>query len=183
MGYGVPYPGVALPRSVSGIVYGLQHYSGVPNEQLEWHGHNDFYKSVVNASTAWLYGASAVNCSLFGIGERTGNIPLEAMIFEYASLKGTLDGMDTRVITELADYFTNEIGYQIPNMTPFVGKHFNTTRAGIHADGLDVYKRQINTSIYILRFLKLLQQKCFNTTMNLPPQAAFASCKNGFLRA
>ena len=136
MGYGVPYPGVALPRSVSGIVYGLQHYSGVPNEQLEWHGHNDFYKSVVNASTAWLYGASAVNCSLFGIGERTGNIPLEAMIFEYASLKGTLDGMDTRVITELADYFTNEIGYQIPNMTPFVGKHFNTTRAGIHADGL-----------------------------------------------
>ena len=136
MGYGIPYPGVALPRSVPGIIYGLQHYSGVAPAQLEWHGHNDFYKSVTNAATAWMYGASAVNCSLFGIGERTGNVPLEAMVFEYASLKGTLDGMNTKVITEIADYFTKEMGYQIPDMTPFVGKHFNTTRAGIHADGL-----------------------------------------------
>jgi isopropylmalate/homocitrate/citramalate synthase len=136
MGYGVPYSEVALPRSVPGIIYGLQHYSDVPSEQLEWHGHNDFYKAVSNASTAWLYGASAVNCSLLGIGERTGNIPLEAMVFEYASLKGTLDGMDPTAITEIANYFRDEIGYNIPNMTPFVGRNFNVTRAGIHADGL-----------------------------------------------
>ena len=136
MGYGVPFSEVALPRSVPGIIYGLQHYSDVPSDMLEWHGHNDFYKSVANASTAWLYGASAVNCSLLGIGERTGNVPLEAMIMEYASLRGSLDGMDTTAITEIAEYFKNEIGYKIPPMTPFVGKNFNVTRAGIHADGL-----------------------------------------------
>ena len=136
MGYGVPYPEVALPRSVPGIVYGLQHYSDVESEYLEWHGHNDFYKAVTNASTAWLYGASAVNCSLLGIGERTGNIPLEAMCFEYAALRGSLDGMDTTAITDIARYFKEEIGYEIPPMTPFVGRSFNMTRAGIHADGL-----------------------------------------------
>ena len=136
MGYGVPYTEVALPRSVPGIIYGLQHYSDVPSEMLEWHGHNDFYKAVANASTAWMYGASAVNCSLLGIGERTGNIPLEAMVFEYASLRGSLDGMDPTVITEIADYFHYEMGYDIPVMTPFVGRNFNVTRAGIHADGL-----------------------------------------------
>ena len=136
MGYGVPYTEVALPRSVPGIIYGLQHYSDVPSEMLEWHGHNDFYKAVSNASTAWLYGASAVNCSLLGIGERTGNIPLEAMVFEYASLRGSLDGMDPTVITEIGEYYKKEIGYKIPDMTPFVGKSFNVTRAGIHADGL-----------------------------------------------
>jgi len=136
MGYGVPYSEVALPRSVPGIIYGLRHYSDVPSEMLEWHGHNDFYKAVANASTAWLYGASAVNCSLLGIGERTGNVPLEAMIMEYASLRGSLDGMDTTVITEIAEYFKNEMGYEIPPMTPFVGRNFNVTRAGIHADGL-----------------------------------------------
>lgn len=136
MGYGVPYAGVALPRSVSGIIYGLQHYSGVRPEMLEWHGHNDFYKGVVNATTAWLYGAQAVNCSLLGIGERTGNVPLEAMVFEYASLKGTLDGMDTTVITEIARYIERETGYELPPMTPFVGRNFNVTRAGIHADGM-----------------------------------------------
>ena len=136
MGYGVPYTEAAMPRSVSGIIYGLQHYSDVPSECLEWHGHNDFYKGVANASTAWLYGACAVNCSLLGIGERTGNVPLEAMVFEYASLRGSLDGMDTTVITEIADYFRNELEYDIPPMTPFVGRSFNATRAGIHADGL-----------------------------------------------
>ena len=136
MGYGVPYPEVAIPRSVPGIIYGLQHYSDVPSEMLEWHGHNDFYKAVSNATTAWLYGASGVNCSLLGIGERTGNIPLEAMVFEYAGLRGSLDGMDPTVITEIADYFKHEMGYKIPPMTPFVGKSFNVTRAGIHADGL-----------------------------------------------
>ena len=136
MGYGVPYTEAAMPRSVAGIIYGLQHYADVPSEYLEWHGHNDFYKSVANASTAWLYGASAVNCSLLGIGERTGNIPLEAMVFEYASLRGSMDGMDPTVITEIADYFSHDIGYEIPVMTPFVGQNFNVTRAGIHADGL-----------------------------------------------
>ena len=136
MGYGVPYTEAAMPRSVAGIIYGLQHYSDVPSECLEWHGHNDFYKGVANASTAWLYGACAVNCSLLGIGERTGNVPLEAMVFEYASLRGSLDGMDTTVITEIADFFQRDIGYKIPPMTPFVGSAFNVTRAGVHADGL-----------------------------------------------
>lgn len=136
MGYGVPYPGVALPRSVPGIVYGLHHYSDVTSEMLEWHGHNDFYKGVVNATSAWLYGASAVNCSLLGIGERTGNIPLEAMVIEYASLRGDFGGMNPEVITEIAEYFKKELDYQIPPMTPFCGENFNVTRAGIHADGL-----------------------------------------------
>ncbi|MBO7387634.1 MAG: 2-isopropylmalate synthase, partial [Lachnospiraceae bacterium] len=136
MGYGVNYPGAVIPRSVPGIIYALHTHAGVPHEWLEWHGHNDFYKAVVNSTTAWLYGCCAVNTSLFGIGERTGNTPLEAMVFEYAQLKGSLNGMDTSVITELAEYYEKEIGYQIPPRTPFVGKNFNVTRAGIHADGL-----------------------------------------------
>ncbi|MGN1078179.1 MAG: 2-isopropylmalate synthase [Candidatus Gallimonas sp.] len=136
MGFGVTFPGVTLPRSVQGIVYGLHHYAGVPHELLEWHGHNDFYKVVTNASTAWLYGASAVNCSLLGIGERTGNCPLEAMAVEYASLRGTMDGMDFTAITDIASYFEKEINYIVPPKTPFVGRAFNSTRAGIHADGM-----------------------------------------------
>lgn len=136
MGYGIPYSEVALPRSVPGIVYGLHHYAEVPSNMLEWHGHNDFYKAVPNATAAWLYGASAVNCSLLGIGERTGNIPLEAMVIEYASIRGSFDGMNPEVITEIAEYYKNVLGYDIPPMTPFVGSNFNVTRAGIHADGL-----------------------------------------------
>ena len=136
LGLGVSYPGVSLPRSVPGIIYGLSHYAGISSDMIEWHGHNDFYKGVSNASTAWLYGASTVNCSLLGIGERTGNVPLEAMVFEYASFKGSFDGMDPTVITEIADYISKDTNYTIPPMTPFVGENFNLTKAGIHADGL-----------------------------------------------
>jgi isopropylmalate/homocitrate/citramalate synthase len=136
MGLGVTYPGVALPRSVQGIAYGLWHYGQRPHELLEWHGHNDSYRAVQAAGTAWLYGISAVNCTLLGFGERTGNTPLEGMVFEYIALRGTTDGMQTAVISEIADYYRKEIGYEIPPMTPLVGDSFNTTRAGIHADGL-----------------------------------------------
>lgn len=108
----------------------------MPSESLEWHGHNDFYNAVPNAVTAWLFGCASVNTSLLGIGERTGNTPLEAMCIEYCQLKGNSGGMDLKVITEIAEYFENELHYEIPPRTPFVGRAFNATRAGIHADGL-----------------------------------------------
>jgi len=136
LGYGVPYPGASLPRSVPGIIYGLTHYAGVPSDWLEWHGHNDFYKVLINASTAWLHGCGAANGTLLGLGERTGNTPIESLVMEYIMLRGDADGMDTRVITEIADYYRKEVGYQVPPMTPFVGSDFNITRAGIHIDGL-----------------------------------------------
>ncbi|NLI37973.1 MAG: 2-isopropylmalate synthase [Clostridiaceae bacterium] len=136
LGLGVSIPGVVLPRSVPQIIYGLVNYGELPSEWLEWHGHNDFYRAVTNSTTAWLYGAANVNTSLLGIGERTGNTPLEAMVMEYVQLRGDSGGMDLRVITEIAEFFENELNYEIPPRTPFAGRAFNATRAGIHADGL-----------------------------------------------
>lgn len=135
MGYGVTYPGAVLPRSVPRLVHAFRSELGYPPELLEWHGHNDFHKVHVNAATAWLYGCSANNASLLGYGERTGNPPLEAAVIEYLSLTGD-DSIDTTVITEIADYFRSAIHADIPANYPFVGDEFNTTRAGIHADGI-----------------------------------------------
>ncbi len=136
MGYGVPYPGAALPRSVPKLVRAMIEDGGVPGHLLEWHGHNDFHKVFVNGVTAWLYGCGAVNGTLLGFGERTGNAPIEALIMEYISLRGSMDGIDTTVITDIAQYFEKELHYHIPPNYPFVGKNFNATSAGIHADGL-----------------------------------------------
>ncbi|MBU2568297.1 MAG: 2-isopropylmalate synthase [Elusimicrobia bacterium] len=136
LGLGVIHPGATLPRSVHGIVYGLSHLAGVPPEWLEWHGHNDFCRSVSNATAAWLYGCSGANGTLLGIGERTGNTPIEALIMEHIGLRGHTNGIDTTVITDIANYFEKNIGYKIPHNQPFVGANFNKTYAGIHADGL-----------------------------------------------
>jgi isopropylmalate/homocitrate/citramalate synthase len=135
MGFGVPYPGAALPRSVPKLVLTMLRKGGVPSDRLEWHGHNDFHKVMVNGVYAWLFGVDALNCTLLGIGERTGNPPLEGTLIEYMGLKGGTGGIDTRIITEIAHYYRS-IGTRITVRHPFVGDDFHKTRAGIHADGL-----------------------------------------------
>ncbi len=136
MGFGVTYPGAALPRSVPKLIRAMIDDANVPQDLLEWHGHNDFHKGLNNAVTAWLYGCSAVNGTLLGIGERTGNTPIEALMIEYVSLRGQPDGMDTLALKDLAEYFEMELGHVIPENYPFLGKAFNATSAGIHLDGV-----------------------------------------------
>jgi citrate (Re)-synthase len=136
LGYGVPWPNAALPRGVPKIIHGMIHDAGVPGELLEWHGHNDFHKVLINPATAWLYGCAASNSSLLGIGERTGNSPLEAMVIEAAQLKGHDPRVNYPVITEIANYYREKLAHRVPPNYPLVGRGFNTTSAGIHADGL-----------------------------------------------
>ena len=136
MGYGVTYPGAALPRCVPKIIRAMIDDAGVPSERLEWHGHNDFYKGLINATTAWLYGCSGANGTFLGFGERTGNAPIEGLLMDYISLMGHNNGIDTTMITEMRNYCERNIGIHIPPGTPFVGSNFNATSAGIHADGI-----------------------------------------------
>jgi len=143
MGFGVPTPGAALPRSIPKLIHRMTHDAGVPHECLEWHGHNDFHKVHINGATAWMYGCNALNSTLFGFGERTGNPPLEGAIIEYISLRGDLCGIDTQVVQEIAEYMRS-IGVEIAPNYPLVGKDFNTTRAGIHAGGLRADERIYN---------------------------------------
>jgi isopropylmalate/homocitrate/citramalate synthase len=135
MGYGLPYPDVALPRSVQKIVYYLQREFGIPSANFEWHGHNDFHKVHINSVTAWLSGVSAVNGTILSLGERTGNSPIEALAVEYASLTGSPNGMDLTAITDIAEYM-KALGMVIAPNYPLVGERFNVTMAGIHADGV-----------------------------------------------
>ena len=136
LGYGVTYPGAALPRSVDKLVRAFVEDAGVPGPLLEWHGHNDFHKALINATTAWLYGCSGANGTVLGLGERTGNAPIEGLIMEYIAIMGEGAGIDTTAITDMAQYFEKEIGVKIPANLPFVGSDFNVTRAGIHQDGI-----------------------------------------------
>lgn len=135
LGFAVPFPNATLPRSLPKLIAGLRKI-GVPSSWLEWHGHNDFHKVQINGAAAWLYGCSASNCAIFGVGERTGNPPLEALVIEHAQLAGTNPKVNYAAITELANYAHKELGFKLAANYPLVGRDFNVTRAGIHADGL-----------------------------------------------
>lgn len=161
MGVGLPWPAAALPRGVPKLVRAFVDEAGVPPSQLEWHGHNDLFKAHANSVAAWLYGCAAINATLLSTGERTGNSPLEGAVMEYLSLTGQQphfgdanghdrpagephaaeprsgrDGVDTRVLTEIATYMRDACGVPISASYPLLGSEFNVTRAGIHADGL-----------------------------------------------
>ena len=182
MGYGVPFPGAALPRSVQRIVRAFTDEAGVPGAWLEWHGHNDFHKVLVNGVTAWLYGCGGVNGTLMGFGERTGNAPLEALVIDYISLTGDDEAADPTVITEIAQYFEKELDYRIPDNYPFAGKDFNATSAGIHVDGLakneEIYNIFDTTKILNRSVPIIINDKAgragvaywINQQFNLPPE-------------
>lgn len=161
LGLGVPYPGTALPRSVPKLIHALVEDAGIPSEELEWHGHNDFHKVLINSTTAWLYGCSGINGSLLGFGERTGNAPIEGLIIDYISLTGDQNGVEPSVITEIRNYYERVIGEHIPKNYPFVGAEFNTTRAGIHADGL-----LKNEEIYNIFNTKKILNRPLTVTIN-----------------
>jgi len=152
LGFAVPYPHAKLPRSLPKLIAGLRKL-GVPSSWLEWHGHNDFHKVQVNGAAAWLYGCSASNCAIFGVGERTGNPPLEALVIEHAQLAGTDPRVNYTAITELAHYAQKELGFHLQANYPLVGKDFNVTRAGIHADGL-LKNEEIYNCFDTLKLLK-----------------------------
>lgn len=182
MGFGVPWAGAALPRSVQRITRAFTDDGGVPGEWLEWHGHNDFHLALANGVTAWLNGCGSVNSTLFGFGERTGNTPLEALLIEYISLTGDDAAADTTVLAEIADFFTNELSYAIPPNYPFVGRDFNATSAGVHADGLakneEIYNifdtsRLLGRQVPIIITDKTGRAGVaywINTNLNLPPE-------------
>ena len=182
MGYGVPFPGAALPRSVQRIVRAFTDEAGVPGAWLEWHGHNDFHKVLVNGVTAWLYGCGGVNGTLMGFSERTGNAPLEALVIDYISLTGNDEAADPTVITEIAQYFEKELDYRIPDNYPFAGKDFNATSAGIHVDGLakneEIYNIFDTTKILNRSVPIIINDKAgragvaywINQQFNLPPE-------------
>jgi isopropylmalate/homocitrate/citramalate synthase len=144
MGFGLSYPNVAEPRSIPKLIWRLRNECGISPDRLEWHGHNDFHKVHINGASAWIYGLNALNGTLFGFGERCGNPPLEGAIVEYIALKGSLSGINLSVITEMVQYYEKVIGTHLPTNYPFVGKDFNTTRAGIHAGGLRKFEQIYN---------------------------------------
>ncbi len=135
LGIANPFPNGTMPRSVCKLMNVLRSECGLLPQQIEWHGHNDFHYSVANSVAAWMYGGGCVNSTLLGIGERCGNTPLEGMLFQYGQFKN--DGnLKLEVLNEVSEFFSKELDYHIHEKYPLMGSDFNTTKAGIHADGL-----------------------------------------------
>ncbi|BDP40512.1 HMGL-related enzyme [Deinococcus aetherius] len=138
MGLGLPYEFVAWPRSVPGMVRELLAL-GVRGEDLEFHPHNDTHLVVANCLAAVLAGCAAINGTLLGKGERTGNAPLEGVLLHLLGMGYFADAApDFTRLGELAEVY-EVLGQGVPAKYPLYGKDAHRTRAGIHADGLNKF--------------------------------------------
>jgi 2-phosphinomethylmalic acid synthase len=139
LGIGLPFEEAPLPRSIPRLVRAAIVEAGIEGERLEIHPHNDTGLVVANALAAVFAGCAAVNGCLLGKGERTGNAPLEIVLFQLMGLYPTL-APDLRVVNELVRFY-EELGEPIARKHPLFGRDAHLTRAGIHADALKKDRR------------------------------------------
>ena len=136
MGLGLPLENVAWPRSVPGMIHELRE-AGVPGELLEFHPHNDTHLVVATCLSAVMAGCAAVNGTLLGKGERTGNAPLEGVLLHLCGM-GLSPAPDFTALNALAELYES-LGQGVPAKYPMYGRDAHRTRAGIHADGLNKF--------------------------------------------
>lgn len=106
---------------------------------LAVHYHNDLGLAVANALAAIQEGATIVQGTFGGIGERAGNLSLEEMLVAIArhpDAYGPLEGIDLTRLRPLCELIAERTGLPIPGHKPVAGRNVFATAAGIHQDGL-----------------------------------------------
>ncbi len=144
MGWGVPDPYADLPTGIPKLVATIQAETGA---ELEFHGHNDFGLATANSLAAWTYGCNRVNVAYGGLGERTGNTPLEQMVAGLVRVEGN-PGLNLRILSELASLINGEV-CRLPAKVPIVGSHIFTTQAGLHQSGVAAQAEAPGGLIYL----------------------------------
>ncbi|UCG26419.1 MAG: 2-isopropylmalate synthase [Chloroflexota bacterium] len=125
--------GHAIPEGVRALItYLRQMVDEVnPDVGIDWHGHRDRGLDIVNTLVAIEAGADRVHACGMGIGERSGNTPMELLLVNLNLL-----GWADRDLTKLPEYcqiISEKCGVSIPFNYPVVGADSFRTSTGVHA--------------------------------------------------
>lgn len=144
LGVGSPDPYMALPFGIPRLIAEVCQAS---KAELEFHGHNDFGNATANSMAALRYGCKRVNVAFGGLGERTGNAPLEQVVVNYIREYGD-PGFKLEILSEIAELMNNEVA-PIPPKQPVIGKNIFTTQAGLHQTGIQRQSQVPGGLIYL----------------------------------
>lgn len=106
-----------------------------PNLDFDFHAHNDYDLSTANVFSAIKAGITGIHCTLNGLGERAGNVPLSSVIgivrdhFHYEM------NVDEQKLYKVSKFVESFSGIRIPSNKPLIGENVFTQTSGIHADG------------------------------------------------
>ncbi len=125
--------GVLDPIAAFDRIYRLAHDVDIA---IEMHAHNDLGLATANTLMATLAGASHVNTTVNGLGERAGNAPLEETVMALQHLYNFQTGIDAHRFPHISTLVANASGRPVAANKSIVGDQVFTHEAGIHVDGL-----------------------------------------------
>ena len=104
--------------------------------EIEMHAHDDLGMATANTLAAVRAGATHVNTTVNGLGERAGNAPLEEVVSALKQVYGMHSDIDMRAFGKVSQQVARASGREIPWQKSIVGEGVFTHEAGIHVDGL-----------------------------------------------
>ena len=125
--------GVLEPFATFERISILRRNSGL---EIEMHAHDDMGLATANTLAACKAGATHVNTTVNGLGERAGNAPLEEVVLGLNKLHGIETGVDLKGFLALSSVVASASGRAVPWQKSVVGAGAFTHEAGIHVDGL-----------------------------------------------
>ncbi len=104
--------------------------------RLDWHGHNDRGLALASALAAIDAGADRVHATMFGVGERCGNVALEQLLVNLHLLGLRPATTELRNLPALAEMCESSLGISVPSNQPMLGRDAFRTATGVHAAAL-----------------------------------------------
>jgi homocitrate synthase NifV len=104
--------------------------------EIEMHAHDDLGLATANSLAAARAGATHINTTVNGLGERAGNAALEEVVVGLKQLYGTSTGIDLQNFPEVSKLVEKASGREVHWQKSIVGRGVFTHEAGIHVDGL-----------------------------------------------
>jgi homocitrate synthase len=122
--------GVADPLRTYNLISNLRD---VVSCDIEFHGHNDSSCAVANAFCALQAGATHIDTTVLGVGERNGITAMGALIARlYTYDKSLVEKYDLKLLEEIERLVAKKLGIDVPFNTPITGEVAFHHKAGVH---------------------------------------------------
>ena len=132
--------GYSTPQEMADLIAYLRgHVAGIENVDISVHCHDDLGMAVANSLACIKAGATQVECTVNGIGERAGNASLEEVVMAVHTRKDFYDaetGIHTKQIYKSSKLLSNITGVPIPPSKAVVGANAFAHESGIHQHGV-----------------------------------------------
>ena len=132
--------GYATPQEFGGLIASIiENVKGIENVILSVHCHNDLGMAVSNSLAAIENGATQVECTVNGLGERAGNAALEEIVMALKTRKGFYGcdtGIETRELYRTSRLVSHLTGVHIQPNKAIIGANAFAHESGIHQHGM-----------------------------------------------